>query len=59
MVLHDVLMTLKMKPSQQTEVVAAGILNLGSQIEDNLPRTEVCISGIPVRKDKRLLFKIR
>jgi hypothetical protein len=38
--------------SKTAEVVAAGILNLGTQVKESLPRTNVCISGIITRKDK-------
>ena len=38
--------------TMSAEVVAAGILNLGTQIKDNLPCTKVCISGITVRKGR-------
>lgn len=38
--------------TKSAEVVAAGILNLGSEIKNNLPHTKLCISGITVRKDK-------
>ena len=38
--------------TKSAEVVAAGILNLGSQIKDNLPNTKVSISSLIVRKDK-------
>ena len=38
--------------SKSAEVVAAEILNLGNQIKDKLPDTNVTISGITVRKDK-------
>ena len=38
--------------TKSTEVVAAGILNLGNQIKDNLPNTKVSISSLIVRKDK-------
>ena len=42
------------------EVVAAGILNLGTQIKDNSPHIKVCISGITIRKDKAaILNKIK
>ena len=38
--------------TKSAEVVAAGILNLGNQIKDNLPNTKVSISSLIVRKDK-------
>ena len=46
-----VLITLK-TTKKTAEVVAAGILNLGTQIRDNLPHSKVCISDITFRKDK-------
>ena len=46
-----VLITLR-TTKKTAEVVAAGILNLGTQIRDNLPHTKVCISDITFRKDK-------
>jgi hypothetical protein len=38
--------------SKSAEVVSAEILNLGNQIKDKLPDTNVSISCITVRKDK-------
>ena len=38
--------------TKSAEVVAAGILNLGNQIKDNLPNSKVSISSLIIRKDK-------
>ncbi len=38
--------------SKSAEVVAAGILNLGTQVKESLPRTKVSFSSITVRKDR-------
>ena len=37
---------------KSAEVIAAGILNLGNQIEDKLPNTEVSFSSLIVKNDK-------
>ena len=38
--------------SKTAEVVAAGILNLGTQIKESMPGTKVSFSSITVRKDR-------
>ncbi len=38
--------------SKSAEVVAAGILNLGTQVKESLPGTKVSFSSITVRKDR-------
>ena len=44
--------------TKTTKLVAAGIINLGTQINDKSPNTKVCISGITFRKDKAAIQKI-
>ena len=41
--------------SKSAEVIATGILNLGNQIKDRLPQTNVSISNIIVRKGKAIV----
>ena len=38
--------------SKSAEVVAAGILNLGTQVRESLPRTKVSFSSITVGQDR-------
>ena len=43
--------------SKTAEVVAAGILNLGTQVKESMPGTKVSFSSITVRKDRHSIQK--
>lgn len=44
--------TKNVEDSQSSQAIAKGISNLGGQVKENSPKTNVSISDIIVRKDK-------